>query len=60
MDIHLGKYNTTQELFLSKVGIANSYSEDMEELVEPFFVSHFWSHILQEKAGIQFVYIKQN
>lgn len=37
-DIDIGKYNNTQELFLAKVGIQNSYSEDNEKLSEPFFV----------------------
>ena len=37
-DINIGKYNTTLEVFLSKVGISNTYSEDNTKLVEPFFV----------------------
>lgn len=28
MDLDVGKYTTTQDIFLSKVGINNSYSED--------------------------------
>jgi hypothetical protein len=38
MDLDVGKYTTTQEIFLSKVGIGNSYSEDTQIQVEPFFV----------------------
>jgi hypothetical protein len=38
MDINLGKYNTTQELFLYKVGISNTYAEDKLNLPMPFFV----------------------
>jgi len=38
MDLNVGKYTTTQEIFLAKVGIQNSYSEDTQEPVEPFFV----------------------
>ncbi len=38
-DVDIGKYNNTQEVFLGKVGIQNSYSEDNEHMIEPFFVS---------------------
>jgi len=31
-------YNTTQEMFLSHVGIQNSFVEDNEMLTIPFFV----------------------
>ena len=27
-DINIGKYNTTQEVFLSKVGVATSYVDE--------------------------------
>lgn len=37
-DLEIGKFTTTQELFLQKVGISNSYSEDNLTLVTPFFV----------------------
>jgi len=40
-DIDIGKYNNTQEVFLGKVGIQNSYSEDKEKMIEPFFVSSY-------------------
>jgi len=32
-------FNTTQEMFLAQVGIANSFSEERESLQKPFFVS---------------------
>ena len=38
MEQGVGKYTTTQEMFLAKVGISNSYSEDTREPVVPFFV----------------------
>lgn len=38
MDLNVGKYTTTQEMFLSKVGISNMYTEDNTLLEEPFFV----------------------
>jgi len=41
MDIDIGKYNTTQEIFLKHVGISNSYAEDNEKLPKPFFVLAF-------------------
>lgn len=41
--------NTTQTLFLSHVGIKNTFSEELENVKEPFF----------ELQGIQFVFIKQ-
>jgi len=60
-DIDIGKYNTTQELFLSKVGIANSYSEDNKTLVDPFFVSFSDRDTnVQEKSGVHFTYVKRN
>ena len=39
MDLNVGKYTTTQEMFLSKVGITNSYQEDNLALCAPFFVN---------------------
>lgn len=38
MDLNVNKYTTTQEMFLSKVGITNSYQEDNLALCAPFFV----------------------
>jgi hypothetical protein len=38
MDLNVGKYTTTQEMFLAKVGITNSYQEDNLNLCQPFFV----------------------
>lgn len=32
-------YNSTQEMFLTQVGIQNSFSEDQEGCQVPFFVS---------------------
>lgn len=32
-------YNSTQEMFLSHVGIANSFCEEKETIQKPFFVS---------------------
>ena len=39
MDLDVGKYTTTQEIFLTKVGISNNYNEDNTKLCPPFFVS---------------------
>jgi len=39
MDLSVGKYTTTQEMFLAKVGITNSYQEDNQNLCQPFFVN---------------------
>lgn len=41
MDLDVGKYTTTQEIFLAKVGITNNYSEDNQSLTEPFFVRFY-------------------
>ena len=38
MDLEVDKYTTTQEIFLSKVGISNNYQEDNLNLIAPFFV----------------------
>jgi hypothetical protein len=38
-DISIGKYNTTQELFLAKVGVQTSFTDESDAKVEPFFVS---------------------
>lgn len=38
MDLNVNKYTTTQEMFLAKVGITNSYQEDNLTLCAPFFV----------------------
>ena len=40
MDLNVGKYTTTQEIFLAKVGISNNYNEDNSKLCPPFFVSN--------------------
>ena len=48
-------------MFLSKVGITNSYQEDNLALCAPFFVTIVTDYFsLQEMQGIQFVYIKKN
>jgi hypothetical protein len=51
MDLDVGKYTTTQEIFLSKVGIGNSYSEDTQVQVEPFFVRMIHHHEFCLLAG---------
>ena len=41
-DLEIAKqsaYNSTQEMFLSQVGIQNSFVEDNEMITKPFFVS---------------------
>ena len=43
MDLNVDKYTTTQEIFLSKVGITNNYQEDNLNLTEPFFVRYIES-----------------
>lgn len=60
MDLDLGKYTTTQDLFLSKVGINNSYLEDKQNLVEPFFVLFkFGSYFLGKRWSAVRVYQKK-
>ena len=34
---HRSAYNSTQEMFLTQVGIQNSYSEETEAVQRPFF-----------------------
>ena len=62
MDLNVGKYTTTQEMFLAKVGITNSYQENNLNLCQPFFVSVICLTLTvsQEIQGVQFVYIKKN
>jgi hypothetical protein len=59
MDLNVGKYTTTQEMFLAKVGITNSYQEDNTMLHEPFFVTKIfplktlWAYIGNTRDSIR-------
>lgn len=55
------RFTTTQDMFLEKVGITNSFNDDNEFRFKPFFVSYFHPLIrgLKEVNGIQFAHIKK-
>ena len=47
-------------MFLSQVGIQNSFVEDNEMITKPFFVSTAVINKEKERQGIQFVFLKRN
>lgn len=52
-DINIGKYNTTLEVFLSTVGVSNTYSEDNMNLIEPFFVCFFSEDEIVNRSEVE-------
>ena len=40
LEIECNRLTTTQDMFLERVGITNSFNDDNEYRYAPFFVSH--------------------
>lgn len=53
------RLTTTQDMFLERVGITNSFNDDNEHRHAPFFVSSLVELTLQEVNGIQFAHVKK-
>ena len=53
------RLTTTQDMFLERVGITNSFNDDNEHRHAPFFVSCSQILIKQEVNGIQFAHVKK-
>ena len=58
LEMEQSKLTTTQDMFLEKVGITNSFNDDNDNRYEPFFVSNVFL-IFKEVNGIQFAHVKK-